>query len=59
MIRIAPRETLSPARAVAARIAAGFVALLLAAVPIAAAGAPVFEAYALMARGALGSLFAV
>ncbi|MGP1396838.1 MAG: ABC transporter permease [Inquilinaceae bacterium] len=59
MIRLEPRAGLSPGRAVAARCAAGLAALLLAAIPIAAAGAPVLEAYRLMAVGAFGSLFAV
>jgi simple sugar transport system permease protein len=59
MIRFEPRASISRLDAVAMRVGAGLLALLLAAIPIAAAGAPVLEAYALMLRGAFGSIFAV
>ena len=59
MIRFEPRETVSARRRLGAPVLAALAALLLAAVPIAAAGAPVLEAYALMVKGALGSVFAV
>ena len=58
MIRFEPRHNLSPALAIAAPVAAGFVALALAAIPLAFAGAPIVEAYRLMVEGAFGSLFA-
>lgn len=58
MIRFEPRENVSPARRIGAPVVAALVALLLASLPIAAAGAPVLEAYLLMARGAFGSVFA-
>ena len=53
------RSDPSPARSVLTRCLAGVLALLLAAVPIALAGASVPEAYRLMAEGALGSRFAL
>lgn len=58
MIRFEPRENVPPALRLGAPVAAALVALALAALPIAAAGAPVLDAYALMAKGAFGSLFA-
>ena len=57
MIRIEPRPA-SGARIAAALIGAGIVSILLAAIPIMAAGAPVLEAYRLMVFGAYGSMFA-
>lgn len=59
MIRFEPRSHLSRTHAVTMRIIAGLLALVLAAIPIAAAGAPVLEAYGLMLKGAVGSVFAV
>ncbi|MHC5655673.1 ABC transporter permease [Stappia sp.] len=59
MIRFEPRESVSPARRIAAPVIAALAALALAAIPIAAAGAPVLTAYGLMAKGAFGSLFAL
>ena len=59
MIRFEPRETVTPLRRVAAPVIAAVAALLFASIPIAAAGASVFSAYALMAKGAFGSFFAV
>lgn len=58
MIRFEPRQNVPAVVAIAAPVAAGAAALALAAIPILFAGAPVFEAYALMFRGAFGSLFA-
>ncbi len=58
MIRVEPRQNVPAVVAIAAPVAAGAAALALAAIPIMFAGAPVFEAYALMFRGAFGSLFA-
>ena len=57
-LRLEPRPTPAPGLALAARIGAGLAALALAAIPIALAGAPVGKAFALMAEGAFGSLFA-
>jgi simple sugar transport system permease protein len=57
MIRIEPRPA-SRTRIALALIGAGIVSILLAAIPIAAAGAPVLEAYRLMIVGAYGSAFA-
>ena len=59
MIRPEPRQNVSRLSAAAMRVAAGLLALVLAAIPIAAAGAPVLEAYGLMLKGAVGSVFAV
>jgi len=58
MIRVEPRGTVPPWRAALVRIAAGLAALALAAIPLWIAGAPVLAAYALLFRGAFGSLFA-
>ena len=49
----------SALQSAATRILAGIVALLFAAIPIALAGAPVGEAYALLVKGAVGSSFAI
>lgn len=59
MIQFEPRSHVSHSHAVMMRIVAGLLALLMAAIPIAAAGAPVLEAYGLMLKGAIGSVFAV
>ena len=59
MIRFEPRGRPPLALAIGAPLAAALVALLLAAVPIAVAGAPLAEAYAAMFSGALGSRFAL
>lgn len=59
MIRLEPREGVSNLRLIAAPIIAGFAALALASIPIAATGSPVLGAYVLMAQGAFGSLFAI
>ena len=58
-LRLVRAEAPSPARAVLIRLAAGGAAVLLAALPVAVAGAPVGRAYALMLEGALGSVFAL
>lgn len=59
MLRLVPRVEASPRLAVIVPIAAAFAALLLAAVPISFAGAPILEAYRVMFEGALGSRFAL
>lgn len=59
MLRLVPRIEADPKLVIAAPIVAALAALLLAAVPIALAGAPVIEAYRVMAEGALGSRFAL
>lgn len=58
MIRLEPRRSISPLRIAAAPVLAAVFALLIAALPIWAAGASVSEAYLLMYKGALGSVFA-
>jgi general nucleoside transport system permease protein len=57
-IRFEPRPLVSPALQVVAPVAAGLIALALAAIPLAFAGAPILTAYGLMVKGAYGSLFA-
>lgn len=57
MIEIVPRETRSRWSTAAIPVAAAIVALLLAAVPLAFAGAPVLAAYGQMFNGVFGSLF--
>lgn len=59
MIRLEPRGVPSRRLALAVPIAAALVALGLAAIPLALAGAPVLRAYAAMADGSLGSRFAL
>jgi simple sugar transport system permease protein len=58
MIRFEARPARSRALAVSAPVLAGLVALLLAAIPLLAAGQPLLQAYKLMFHGAFGSLFA-
>jgi simple sugar transport system permease protein len=57
MMRFEPRQSVPAALAIAAPVGAGIVALLLAAIPLAFAGAPILASYGLMFRGAFGSLF--
>lgn len=57
MIRFEPRERTSLGLSIAASAGAAVAALLLTAVPLVLAGAPVLRAFALMAEGAAGSLF--
>ena len=57
MIEIVPRGTLRPWIAILIPVIAGLAALLLAAIPLAFAGAPILPAYAQMAAGVFGSLF--
>ncbi len=57
MIRIEPREP-SRALSLGVPVLAALAALALAAIPLALAGADVGEAYALMAKGVFGSVFA-
>ena len=59
MIRLEPRAAPSLWLAAGVPLLAGLVALLLAAIPLALAGAEVGRAYALMARGVFGSTFAM
>lgn len=58
-MRLEPRETVPLALSIGMPIGAALVALALCAIPLAIAGAPVFEAYGRMIHGALGSRFAV
>lgn len=58
MIRIEPRESVGGWRAALVPVVAALAALALAAIPLALAGAPILPAYAEMARGVFGSLFA-
>ncbi len=58
MIRIEPRPAPSRLMAVAIPVFSALVALALAAIPLAFAGAPLIPAYAEMFRGVFGSLFA-
>ncbi len=57
MIEIVPRGTMRPRTAILIPVIAGLAALLLAAVPLAFAGAPILPAYAQMATGVFGSMF--
>jgi len=59
MIRLEPRGRVGPGLALGVPAAAAVAALLLAAVPLAVAGVPVGRAFALMAEGAAGSVFAL
>lgn len=59
MLRLTPRIEAAPWLTIAVPIVAALGALLLAAIPIALAGAPVIEAYRVMLDGALGSRFAL
>ncbi len=59
MIRIEPREAPGRALRLGVPVLSALVALALAAIPLALAGAPVGRAYAEMARGVFGSLFAI
>jgi len=58
MIRIEPRAAPSRALTLGIPVASAVVALLLAAIPLALAGADVARAYVEMARGVFGSVFA-
>lgn len=58
MIRIEPREAPSRALTIGVLVASALIALLLAAVPLAFAGADILEAYGHMAKGVFGSMFA-
>ncbi len=59
MIRFEPRESTTLTLRVARPVTSVAAALALAGVPLAAAGAPILEAFWLMAKGAAGSLFAI
>jgi simple sugar transport system permease protein len=58
VIRIEPRNTTSRVFTIGVPIASALIALLLAAIPLAFAGANVLEAYGQMATGIFGSMFA-
>ena len=58
-MRLEPREEVPLSLSVGAPLLAILGALVLCALPLAVAGAPVLEAYGLMLRGALGSRFAL
>ncbi len=57
MIEIVPRETTRPWTAGLIPVAAGLASLLLAAIPLALAGAPILPAYTQMFLGVFGSVF--
>ncbi|MCK0196814.1 ABC transporter permease [Ancylobacter sp. 6x-1] len=59
MIRFIPRERTPLWLSLAVPVGAGLAALLLTAIPLALAGAPVLRAFSLMAQGAAGSGFAL
>ena len=59
MIEIVPRDSPRAWISVLIPVTAGLASLLLAAVPLAFAGAPILEAYAQMAAGVFGSVFTV
>jgi general nucleoside transport system permease protein len=59
MIRFEPRERIGPFVTAAAPVGALVAALALCALPLAFAGAPLWRAFALMAAGAAGSVFAL
>ena len=58
MIRIEPRNAPSRALTLGVPVLSALIALSLAAIPLAFTGAPVFAAYAEMAKGVFGSVFA-
>ena len=58
MIRIEPRQAPSRWWTIGVPVASALIALLLAAIPLATAGANIFEAYGQMAKGIFGSTFA-
>ena len=58
MIRIEPREAPGRALTIGVPVASALIALLLAAIPLALAGANIIDAYGQMARGIFGSTFA-
>jgi len=58
-MRLEPRERASPLLMLAASAGAALLALLLCAIPLLWAGAPVLQAYGVMIQGAFGSRFAV
>ncbi len=58
-MRLEPRDSTPLGLRIAIPVAAVAAALVLCAIPLAVAGAPVLEAYGLMLHGALGSRFAI
>lgn len=59
MIEIFPRENVRPSVAILIPVIAGLAALLLAAIPLLFAGAPLLPAYSQMATGVFGSVFTI
>lgn len=59
MIRFEPRSNPGPFLIYGVPVLAATIAILLAAIPLALAGAPIFKAYGLMITGAFGSVFSV
>lgn len=58
-MRLEPRERASPLLMLGASAGAALLALLLCAIPLLWAGAPVLQAYGVMVQGAFGSRFAI
>ncbi|MGK9166451.1 ABC transporter permease [Inquilinus limosus] len=58
-MRLEPRDRASPLLMLGASAGAAVLALLLCAIPLLWAGAPVLQAYGVMAQGAFGSRFAI
>lgn len=59
MIRFEPRSNPGPILVYGVPVFAAVFAILLAAIPLALAGAPIIEAYGLMISGAFGSVFSI
>ena len=59
MIRFEPRTNPSAIMVYGVPVMAAIIAILLAAIPLALAGAPIIKAYGLMISGAFGSMFAI
>lgn len=59
MIRFEPRTNPSAIMVYGVPVMAAIIAILLAAIPLALAGAPIINAYGLMISGAFGSLFSI
>jgi simple sugar transport system permease protein len=59
MIRFEPRSNPGPHLVYGVPVIAATIAILLAAIPLALADAPIFEAYGLMISGAFGSVFSI
>ena len=59
MIEIVPRDSAQPLTTALISVVSGLAALLLAAIPLAFAGAPILSAYTQMAAGVFGSVFTI